>query len=181
MARQEDCIAFQLAQALSSRYAVDWVLDAESGRTTEDMADHLESMAPQHFDLALTSLGVNDVKSGLSVAAFMGHQKRLISLLREKFHVRRMMVTAVPPMEKFLALPWPLSGYLGHRAAAMNRAISRWLANEDDCTFLRIELPFEDGLMAEDGFHPGPRLHRIWAQQAAAEVTKCFAGTGEPR
>ena len=34
----------------------------------------------------------------------------------------------------------------------------------------KIELPFDDTLMAGDGFHPGPELHRIWAVQAAAVV-----------
>jgi len=175
--RQEDCIAFQLPKALSSRYMVDWSLAAQSGLTTVQMADRLEQMAGHSTDLAITSLGVNDVKAGMSISAFLDHQKRLIFLLRQRFQVSQIIVTAVPPMEKFPALPWPLNRYLGARAAAMNQALARWVEQEGDITFLTLELPFEDRLMAGDGFHPGPELHRIWAEQAAALVK---GGLGKP-
>ena len=118
----------------------------------------------------MTSLGVNDVKANVPATEWLKDQKRLVGLLKEKFRVSQILVSAVPPMEKFPALPWPLSWYLGRQAAALNRALSRWLEIQTGCTFLKIALPLDPALMAEDGFHPGPELHRIWAGQAAAVV-----------
>ena len=170
VAQQESCLSHQIPKALASRYTVDWALEAQSGLTTKKMADRLERMAPHAYDLAVTSLGVNDVKANVPAAEWIEDQKRLVSLLKERFSVSQILVTAVPPMEKFPALPWPLSWYLGRQAAAFNRRLSQWLETETDCTFLKIDLPLDPELMAEDGFHPGPVLHRIWAEQAAAVV-----------
>lgn len=170
--RQEHCLSHQIPGALSSRYTVDWRLEAESGVTTRGMVARLARMAAAEFDLAVVSLGVNDVKANVPVPQWMDRQRELVSLLRARFGVRQVILTAVPPMEKFPALPWPLNRYLGARAGAMNQALSRWTETEGRATFLKLDLPLEPGLMAKDGFHPGPALHRIWAEQAAAVVQR---------
>lgn len=169
---QADCLAAQIPKALAATYTTDWQLVAQSGLTTAEMVKQLGAMDGRAVDLAVISLGVNDVNAGVGIEMWMARQKEMVAMLREKFSAEQIIVTAVPPMDKFPALPWPLNRYLGDRAELMNQALSPWLAGQRDCTFLRIDIPFAPGLMAGDGFHPGPALHRIWAEQAAAKVRR---------
>ncbi len=164
---QENSLMGQLLGCFGPEFEIFWELRARSGRTTADMIEHLETGSKKNFDLAVTSLGVNDVKAGVRPVAWVSMQKQLIRLLKKKYGVRQMVVSAVPPMEKFPALPWPLGWYLGRQARQMNHLLSQWLSSRNDIHFLEFDLPLDPELMAQDGFHPGPKLHRIWARQAA--------------
>ena len=61
-------------------------------------------LAPARFDAALTSLGVNDVTSGATRRAWRRRQEQLQKLLRERFGVRHVIVSGLPPVHRFPAL-----------------------------------------------------------------------------
>lgn len=162
---QAHALSGQILACFGDKFRVEWELIAKTGATTADTVNHLESLPQKTFDIAITSLGVNDVKSGVTKDQWMAQQKQLIFLLRKKFQVKRLIISAVPPMELFPALPWPLGAYLGICSRQLNRSMRVWISTQADCEFLEFNLPLDKSLMADDGFHPGPRLHAIWARE----------------
>ncbi len=81
-------------------------------------------------------------------------------------------------MAGFPALPQPLRWYLGRRARQLDRLLERDLAAEPGCRFLPLRFPHDPGLMAPDGFHPGPRVYRAWGRQVADQVASAFGDAG---
>jgi lysophospholipase L1-like esterase len=171
---QTRALVGQILACFGQPFRVEWELIAKTGATTSDTLVHMESLPPEVFDVAVTSLGVNDVKAGVTTAQWMAGQKKLVSLLREKFKVNQLIISAVPPMELFPALPWPLGFYLGLCSGQMNRSMEDWLGTQADCEFLEFNLPFDETLMAEDGFHPGPKLHTFWGRQIFDRINRHF-------
>ncbi len=171
---QANALSGQILICFGQEYKIEWELIAKTGRTTAMILDYIETLPPNVFDVVITSLGVNDVKAGIARDLWMGQQKKLIDLLREKFKIKRFLISAVPPMELFPALPWPLNSYLGLCAKHLNRALSDWLKDQADSEFLEFNLPFDRGLMAEDGFHPGPKLHTIWGREISQRIKVHF-------
>ncbi|HDR8966200.1 TPA: SGNH/GDSL hydrolase family protein [Burkholderia vietnamiensis] len=145
---------------------------ARTGLTTRELVDWLATEPAGRFDVAVTSLGVNDVTGGVPPARWRAQQAELVQLLATRFQVTHVILSAVPPMERFPALPQPLAWYLGRRAKRLNAALAEWAAPRPNCTFLRVALSFERDQMAADGFHPGAAACEAWAAQVADAVAR---------
>jgi len=167
---QDHALAGQILACFGPDYRVEWTLKAKTGVTTKKTLEYLEALAPDVFDVAVTSLGVNDVIADISPELWTQQQKQLVSLLREKFQVHRFIISAVPPMAIFPAIPQPLGWYLGMRAARMNRLLKAWLKDQAGCEFVEFDLPMDPALMAADGFHPGPGLHTLWGREISDRI-----------
>ena len=154
-------------EALSSRFSVEWELHAKSGATTRSTLDYLEGLDHRGFDLAITSLGVNDVTGGCSRRRWLALQRSLRVLLREKFSTSLVLVSGLPPMGQFPALPQPLRWYLGRRADDFDLALRRELETENSSRFVNLRFDMDGTSMASDGFHPGPPVYAEWARHAA--------------
>ena len=81
-----------------------------------------------------------------------------------------MLISGVPPMLYFPALPQPLRWYLGKRAEDFNRMLAADLAAESDSRFLPLDFERRPALMAGDGFHPGPAIYAEWGRRVAALI-----------
>lgn len=169
---QAEALAGRLVAALSARYRVSWELLATTGHTTADSLRELQAAPAGRFDIAVTSLGVNDVTALRSTRRWLKEQNALVELLCGKFGVRHVLLSALPPMHCFPALPQPLRWYLGSRAQHFNKVLADWAATTAHCTFTAIEYPLQPGLMAMDGFHPGPSAYALWGRHLAAEISR---------
>ena len=58
---QSSALSGQLVSALAPHFCLSWRLLARTGYKVQDVLDHLESAHPESFDLAVVSVGVNDV------------------------------------------------------------------------------------------------------------------------
>lgn len=176
---QDDALIGQLARHLAPHFDLHWRLLATTGDTTRDALRRLEAEADLHCDIAVTSLGVNDVTTLRSTRAFLDAQRRLIDHLRTRCGARWLLISGLPPMRQFPALPHPLRWALGRHARNLDAALADWITTQPDCE----HLPFGDlpdaAMMARDGFHPGPPIYPQWAQGAAARVVARFAMHGE--
>ncbi|WP_038776400.1 SGNH/GDSL hydrolase family protein [Burkholderia pseudomallei] len=175
VASQSDALAGQLVRALAPFHRVEWRLLARTGATTRDLLDWLDAEPDARFDAVVTSLGVNDVTDGVPPARWLDAQAALVERLTARFGAAHVVLTAVPPMHRFPALPQPLRWYLGLRAARLNAALSRWAAGRPACEFLRVDMPLTRDAMASDGFHPGTQACEAWAGQAAAAIRRRVA------
>jgi hypothetical protein len=130
-------------------------------------------------DSAAAGVGVNDVIGGTRSAAFVVRQRQLVAMLKARFGVRHVLLTSLPPMHAFPALPQPLRWYLGARARQFTRLLERVAALDAQCEVVMPRLPLDRVYMASDGFHPGPLAYSEWAREAAAIIRRRVAGTGK--
>lgn len=171
--RQDDALLGQVVSRLASRYRVEFELQAKTGFTTADILRRLDEMAAQDFDVALTSLGVNDVLALTGRAAWLARQAQLRQVLREKFGVRLLILSGLPPVHSFPALPQPLRWHLGSRATEFNDHLAAAVAAEPDARMVNLRFEADAGMMASDGFHPGPPIYSEWAERAAQCILAC--------
>ncbi|MEL0028104.1 MAG: SGNH/GDSL hydrolase family protein [Perlucidibaca sp.] len=170
---QSQALAGQLSGRLAADFALHWSLEALTGRTTLQALAHLHQLPAQPFDIAVISLGVNDVTSGISARRWINRLRQLIELLTSRFQVRQVLLSPVPPMHLFPALPQPLRAYLGARARHFNRALERYVGGEPRCLLAQPELT---GLStASDGFHLGVDAYAAWADALAGHIRASHA------
>ncbi|WP_419711039.1 hypothetical protein [Pseudomonas sp. NFX224] len=93
------------------------------------------------------------------------------------FGVKLIVISPLPPIHLFPALPQPLRWYLGNRAARFNAHLERLADRQDRCRMLTTRLAPVAGAMARDGFHPGPAIYSVWADDAAQVIAREFGHT----
>jgi len=173
---QSEALSGQLIETLAERFSVKWRLVAWSGATTLDMLTHLKS-APINdtFDVVVYSLGVNDVTSKMSVKNWLNLQKSLSVTVRQQTGCQLEIKTGIPPMAKFPALPQPLRYFLGRRAENFDHALKNLIDTQRDTRYLHLPAEQLVGGMAEDGFHPGAAIYRMWAKAVAKIIFDHFS------
>jgi len=167
-AHQDEALLGQLVSRLAPSRRVRYRLEATTGATTQSTIDRLQSIGPEPCDVAVLSLGVNDVTRGVSVARWLEQQQELRRFLREGCGARLIVACGLPPMHGFPALPQPLRWYLGSHATALDSALRLACLAEPGCEYLGLRFTTDAALMAPDGFHPGPEVYSEWAERVAA-------------
>lgn len=174
-ASQREGLAGAVVGALQSQFRVSWQINAQTGLRTLHVLRRLAAMPAEPFDVAVLSSGVNDVTGGTRSHAFVSQQHRLVALLKSRFGVRMVLLTGLPPMHVFPALPQPLRWCLGARAIAFTRLLESVVAAEPGCRLVTPHLPLDAAYMATDGFHPGPLAYAQWGREAAAVIRQGIA------
>ena len=175
---QDEALLGQVVQRLAPRRAVTFRLVARNGSTLPRTKSHLETLAPEPFDVAVTAIGINDIIGGQGDAAWMASYRDLVRLLRERFGVQHVVASGLPPIGRFPAIPNPLRWVLGRQAERYDAALRAWAEGEPGMTYIDFETAPGDPLhgvpmaevMASDGFHPGPRIYDEWGRRAALAV-----------
>ena len=175
---QTQALAGRLSEALSQRLggAVVWQLIARSGDTTRVSLTALRKLSVHPADVMVTALGLNDVVAQVSPQVWLSRLDKLDRIAIKRAGVKHIVHAGIPPIHSFPLLPNPLRWVLGADALAYNRALSQWVKRWPERWWL--PLPFENDqpsdssvLMAEDGFHPGPAIYALWAEQLAGMIT----------
>lgn len=179
VAHQCEALAGQTVAALEARFAVHWRLEARTGDTTLATTRRLAALPPEPFDAALLALGVNDVTSGIPPWLWIRRTRALQRLLRERFGVRRIYHSGLPPMADFPLLPPAVRLILGAEARRFDRALARLCHETPDAVHVPGDPHVLPEDMAEDGFHPGAPIYRIWGRRAAAAIAADFTGKGD--
>jgi lysophospholipase L1-like esterase len=175
---QADALAGQTVAALSGSFQVRWKLIARTGLTTQTALDHLRRIETQAFDVVVTSLGVNDVTSGLALNDWRRLQCELAALLHSKFQARHVLLSGLPPMHKFPALPQPLRWYLGSRAMQFDSALEALANAGGGCEFVKLSYTLDTRFMAADGFHPGPAIYALWGADVGRRIAARWLAAG---
>ena len=173
-ASQDEGLSGAIVRALEGRFRVSWEVRAKTGLRTAQVLRRLESGPDSPFDVAVLSLGVNDVTGGTRSADFVAQQHRLAAVLRARYAVQLTVLTGLPPMHAFPALPQPLRWVLGERARAFTRLLESVAESAPGCTVLTPRLPLDVRYIAVDGYHPGPLAYAEWGREVAALVSDQF-------
>ena len=147
-----------------------WKLIAHTGWTTAELNQFLYNMPPDHYDIVLSATGVNDVTSRQSLFTSLLEQVKMVALLRDRFAVRHILISGLPPLHRFPALPEPLRWYIGARARRLDAALQFWSQDQKDCDHIQLNFPIGPENMASDGFHPGPGIYAVWGNTAAGII-----------
>lgn len=193
--RQELALSGALSRELATDFAVNWRLSAKSGHTTGDC---IQALAQQRdlvdYDVVLLSIGVNDVIQENSRRKWLTQIQQLLALIEDQSGAKLIIVTKIPPMGKFPALPQPLRWFMGYKADWFNQGLARWLKQRNShltrgldgeqaskashYDLLEIAEVMDKNsltsLMASDGFHPGEKIYQRWAEAGAASVVDYF-------
>lgn len=176
-ATQAEALSGQLVSQLGAHYTVSWKLLAKTGDTTTDALRHLASVEPEPFDVVVTSLGVNDLTTGYQRWQWLRQQTALIRVLKNKFAACQILLSGLPPMHLFPALPQPLRWYMGRGAKHFNAGLNDLTQSIEGCQLVSVALSRQPELLtldsiASDGFHPGPAFYTTWAAHLAERIIK---------
>ncbi len=174
VATQSEALCGRLVAHLAGEFRVDWRLEAKTGHRAEDVHLILQEQDTERFDVAITSIGVNDVTHMTGLGRWVDSQKAIVELLQTKFLVRHILLTGLPPMHMFPSLPQPLRWYLGARAFSFNKELKLFANRYEGCEFVSIDYPLEPAFMATDGFHPGAPAYDLWAGHVAGVIRRLF-------
>jgi len=176
--RHDEAISGQLAALLSQRLQrpVHWAAYGKNGATIADARrDLLPSIPPQPVDLVLVAFGVNDTSSFRPVAQWRASLTMLLAELHVRCTPHLILVSGVPPVGRFPALPQPLRWILGLKASALDAAALA-IANETPRTrHVPLSLDVHDrSLVASDGYHPSAAGCVAWATLLAEAAAATF-------
>lgn len=167
---QDFALAGRLVDILSEKFCVVWKLEASTGVTTEQSINRMDKLSKCQFDVIVTSLGVNDVTSNVSLSRWTQLQNNLHEKCLKNLGAQLVLVTAVPPMGKFPALPQPLRWYLGKKSDQFNQSLKNCIHDKKKIKLLSIDMIDNISAMAEDGFHPGEETYKLWAKIVAEKI-----------
>lgn len=138
-----------------------------AGDSAAAVIARLEAAAAEPYDVALLSVGVNDVTAFTPVGKWLAQQTRLVVLLKSRFGVQHVLLTGLPPMHAVPALPEPLRWYLGARARLLNEGLVGLAAADEACEVVAPRLP--------TAFIPAPRR-----TSSGAAARQKLSGAGYP-
>lgn len=174
---QSDALSGALLSQLKDQYEIRWELIAKTGNRTTDLLKLLATSNEQQFDIVITSIGVNDVTQLISPKKWLKLQKQLYELIELKFRPKLTVITGVPPMNEFPALPNPLSWLFGQYAKHMNSGLNTMIHGHANIKLVEYDLDEYRQLnlrMAEDGFHPSKEIYQLWAKKIALIIQRQF-------
>ena len=170
-ATQSAALSGQLVSRLANRYQLTWQLEARTGNTTPDTIQRLSVLEPVAFDCAIIALGVNDVTRMTSKAQFVSQQATLFKVLKDRFQVRQILSSGVPPLQHFPLIPSPLAWTLGRHATRLDAGLAKLASQTEGVCHLPLALPQDPEMVATDGFHPSPKAYSVWAANLARHVS----------
>jgi lysophospholipase L1-like esterase len=169
--QQSQALACLTASALSKQLQrpVAWQVIAQSGVNTMQALALIGQSVVKTADVVVFSLGVNDVTTQVKAAAYIENTAALWQTVQGKTGAQSAVFCGLPPVHRFPALPQPLRFYLGQRAYWLDAALQAWISKQGQlyCANEKTMNHASVGDMASDGYHPGPRIYAIWAQQVA--------------
>jgi len=125
------------------------------------------------------ALGVNDTLRFHGYGRWMRDLRALVDGIRERCGPVPIVLAAVPPMGKFPALPQPLRGVLGLRAAMLEAGAATLAAEVPG--LVHVPMPLDPAapvgqFFCADGFHPGPYGYAVWGATLARHAAVLLRG-----
>lgn len=174
---QQDALSGVIISQLKNEYTLQWKLHAKTGDMTKQVYQAVQQLEHKKYDVVITSIGVNDVTKLTSPKSWIKQQKQLFTQIQKQFQPKLIIVSGVPPMQHFPALPNPLAWLFGKYAEQMNQTLQQWLAPQSQFRFIQYDIESFQAMdlpMASDGFHPSKEIYAIWGQQVATLIRQTF-------
>lgn len=174
----EQAITGQLAVALAQRLQrpVSWRACGKNGITAREALEQVMPHVPAvPVDIALVAFGVNDTTAFRPVSRWRDDLRTVLMALEARCQPKLVLLSGVPPVAHFPALPQPLRWVMGLKAKTLD-ITARELAPQMTCT-LHVPLALDThdrAMMACDGYHPSALGCAVWAQVLAEAAASRF-------
>jgi lysophospholipase L1-like esterase len=169
---QSAALASQVASILANRLirSVRWQLVAKSGVNTGQALEFLNGRELLPADVLVTALGTNDVTSQRKPYQFISDYEALVDALLKRVGARFAVISGLPPLHLTPATPQPLRWYLGRYAHLLDEGLQRWIAPQRNVAYVSLQWASNPQDMAVDGYHPGEKQYRMWANLVAEKI-----------
>jgi len=177
----EEAITGCFAAALAERLArpVAWQAHGRNGVTVrEAMHTVLPQVPAAPADIVLVAFGVNDTTAFRSASRWRADLQALLRAVEARCSPRLLLLSGVPPVGLFPALPHPLRWVLGMKARSLDLAARELVGAGHRALHVPLELDPHGGLMASDGFHPSHAGCLAWAAALAARSADALGAPG---
>lgn len=174
---QKDALIGAILSSLQQDYSIRWYLQAKTGDTTSKVTQALKNIPQQHYDVVVTSVGVNDVTKLMPADIWIQKQQKFYADIEQCFSPNLIIAAGVPPMQLFPALPNPLAWLFGQYAKKMNQKLANFVAEKPNMQWIEYDIAQYRALnleMARDGFHPSKEVYALWGQQVAEIIRQNF-------
>lgn len=163
----QESITGQLASALAARLQrpVSWRAVGRNGATVREALEQLLPSVPAcPVDLALVAFGVNDSAAFRPSARWRADVSALLDALEARCRPGVVLLSGVPPMGRFPALPQPLRWVMGLKARTLDRGAQALARSRTGTLYVPLALDIDDpAFMARDGYHPSAAGCAAWA------------------
>lgn len=178
------------SQAITAQYAsrlavlthqpVHWRAWGKNGATAadalRDIVPQLKPSSGQCTDIVLIAFGVNDTTAFRSSGNYRRDLSLLVTALRALLNPRLFVITGVPPLHLFPALPQPLRLVLGLKARALSREARQVTISQPHAVYVPFDgKTYTPELMAVDGYHPSAAGVIVWAGDLAGRTAAALA------
>ncbi len=173
----ESALTGQTAAALAAGIGrrIRWHASGLSGATARAA---LRALVPplegRRADAVIIVLGVNDLIGWHSYSRWAGDLEALISSVRQQVGNALIILTGVPPMEYFPALPRPLKTILGQRARLLDTASSQIAKTIPGVIHVSSQFTLSEEFFCEDGFHPSEWGYAQWGKLLAGVIASAY-------
>ena len=167
---QSQALSGRLAFGLEPYVRLNWELIARCGDTTPMALARVKSAQPRRADVAVVALGVNDITRGTTRSRWLAQTTALLDHLVHNIGVGHVYVSGLPAVSQFPRLPNPLRWVMGHQAQRFDIALRGLVDGRDDTTLIPADMPLNASVMAEDGYHPGPKVYAGWADMIVTQI-----------
>jgi lysophospholipase L1-like esterase len=149
---------------------VEWRVIARPGATSSRIRNRLLAGVPDGQHGTVLMAGVNDIVAGRTPDEWADDIWAVIQTLHEQSE--RVVVTAIPPLRAFPALPARLGRALELRGEQFNAVTAVLCERLPRVAFATFDSrSFDDPFMfAVDGFHPSDLGYERWAPVVAARL-----------
>lgn len=168
----EEAITGQFARALSAGAdrPVKWRACGRNGVTVREALEVLVPCIPEEpVDVALIAFGINDTTAFRPLRRWREDYRALLQAVETRCRPRVILVSGIPPIGHFPALPQPLRWVMGLKAEALDHVVRDLAAAHPRARHVALLFDVTDpALMAEDGYHPSAKGCTAWARLLAA-------------
>jgi lysophospholipase L1-like esterase len=174
---QDDALLGAVLNQLQDGYEISYQLEATTGHSSGQVIKTVKNMPAQHFNVVITSVGVNDITKLTSPKGWIKKQQQLYAEINQKFTPELIIAAGVPPMNLFPALPNPLAWLFGQYAEGMNKNLAKFVQQHANMQWIEYDLERFRALnleMAADGFHPSKEIYTLWGEQVADKIRQMF-------
>ena len=166
----EDSMAHRVAAGVTAGPVTLTVLAVSGAETDEVLADQLPDLRATDADLVFVSVGANDVTALTRVRTFRSAYRRLVEGIQSAAPDAEVVLVGIPDIGTAPRLAVPLRQIAGARGAQLDAVIEQ-VARDRAAVHVdlasrtsRIFSSDPDRYFSDDGYHPGPDGHEVWAE-----------------
>ncbi|WP_420475380.1 SGNH/GDSL hydrolase family protein [Noviherbaspirillum sp. ST9] len=167
----EQAISGQLALALANRLQrpVAWRACGRNGATArEALESFIREIPAEPVDIVLIAFGVNDTTAFNPAARWTRDLDEVLQTLARRCQPKLVLLSGLPPVAHFPALPQPLRFVMGLKASVLDHAAKELAATREAVCYVPLALDTHDmAMMASDGYHPSEKGCTAWAELLA--------------